>query len=142
MVYKSVDEVVKKQELVGKVIPLQEVIQASIAANASTTYSYEVPLAERWIIDEIVVAGNISDGITLSNVLIQPDRRPYPLNYPVNLTPLKNLVASGDNRVVFDPPIILDRAERQERVDITFTNTTGSAATLAVVIKGIKILKK
>ncbi|MEM4656781.1 MAG: hypothetical protein QXD80_07540 [Acidilobaceae archaeon] len=142
MVYKSVDEVLKKQELEGKVLPLQAVYNTTVNAGATVTISFDAPVQERWVIDELVVASATGDNIVLENILIHPDRKPYTLDYPIPLATLRNLVNSGDNRIVFEPPIIIDKAERKEKVDFIFRNTGTAGQTLQVVIKGIKIVKR
>lgn len=142
MAYKSVEEILKKQELEGKVLPLQVIYNESLSAGSSVIKTFEAPVQERWIIDELVVSSANGDNITLENILIYPDKKPYPLDYPVLLVALKNLVNSGDNRVVFEPPIIIDKGERKEKVEFIFKNTGASAQNLQVVIKGIKIVKK
>ncbi|MEM3955110.1 MAG: hypothetical protein QW047_08855 [Sulfolobales archaeon] len=142
MAYKSVEDVLKKQELEGKVLPLQIVYDESLSAGATVTKTFEAPVQERWIIDELVVSSGCGIDIRLENILIYPDKKPYPLDYPIDLITLGNLVNSGDNRIVFEPPIIIDKAERKEKVEFTFKNTGASAQYLQVVIKGIKIVKK
>lgn len=142
MAYKSVEDVLKKQELEGKVLPLQVIYSESVAAGATVTKTFEAPVQERWIIDELVVSSANGDNITLENILIYPDKKPYPLDYPILLVTLKNLVNSGDNRIVFEPPIIIDKGERKEKVEFTFKNTGTASQTLQIVIKGIKIVKK
>lgn len=144
MAYKSVEEILKKQELEGKVLPLQVIYNDPIpgGGSVSVTKTFEAPVQERWIIDELVVSSGCGDNIVLENILIYPDKIPYPLDYPILLVALKNLVNSGDNRVVFEPPIIIDKGERKEKVEFIFKNTGASAQNLQIVIKGIKIVKK
>ncbi|MEM4740556.1 MAG: hypothetical protein QXS63_05715 [Zestosphaera sp.] len=142
MAYKSVEDVLKKQELEGKVLPLQAVYNITLGSGATTTISFDAPVQERWVIDELVVATATGDNIVLENILMHPDRKPYTLDYPIPLATLKNLVNSHDNRIVFEPPIIIDKAERKERVDFIFRNTATANQLLQIVIKGIKIVKR